>query len=174
MRVRWQPLAEWAGFQVVWFVCALGAAQGRNLPGAVAATLFIGAVLATTRSPAREGIAILSSGVVGLIAESALVATEFVRFAAPWPSQSLAPAWIVALWLAFGATLSAMASLLGRSFFVKASITGFLAGPLAYWGGERLGALAIVAAAPLAYLTIGLIWAVALPALLLFRLRVLR
>ena len=171
MTTRWRPIAEWVGFQVVWLACALGAAHGRNAPGVVAAALFIGTVLATKRSPASEALAILSSGAAGLAAESVIVATELIRFAAPWPSPQLAPAWIVALWLAFGATLSAMASLLGHHFVIKASVTGFVAGPLAYWAGERIGALEVVGSVPLTYFAIALIWAVALPLLLIFRQR---
>jgi hypothetical protein len=61
--------------------------------------------------------------------------------------------------------------LLGQHFSIKAGITGFVAGPLAYWAGERLGALDIVGSAPLTYLVIALIWAVVLPSLLVFRKR---
>ncbi len=169
MTMRWRPIAEWGGFQLVWLTCALGAAQGRNAPGVIVAGLFIGAALAMKRSPSSECIAILASGAVGFIAESALMVAELVRFAAPWPSSQLAPAWIVALWLAFGATLSSMASLLGRSLVIKASVIGFVAGPLAYWAGARLGALEMTGSAPLTYLAIALIWSVALPFLLIFR-----
>ena len=171
MTTRWRPIAEWAGFQVVWLACALGAAHGRNAPGVLAAALFIGAVQVTNRSRASEVLTILACGAAGLVTESALMATELIRFAAPWPSAQLAPAWIVALWLAFGATMPAMASLLGHRLGIKASITGFVAGPLAYWAGERLGALEIVGSAPLTYLAIALIWAVVLPSLLVFRKR---
>lgn len=173
MTMRWRPVVEWVGFQVVWLACALGAVQGQNAPGVVAAAMFIGAVLATKGWPLPECRVILASGAVGLVAESALVATELIRFAAPWPSTQLAPAWIVALWLAFGATLSAMASLLGPHLATKASIIGFVAGPLAYWAGERLGALQVSGPVALTYLAIGLIWAVALPSLLVFRQRML-
>ena len=169
--MRWRPIAEWVGFQLVWLMCALGAAQGWNAPGVIAAALFIGVLLAKKGRSLSECVTILASGAVGLIAESALMAAELVRFAAPWPSLQLAPAWIVALWLAFGATLSTIASLLGYYIVIKAGVIGFVTGPLAYWAGARLGALEIADSAPLTYLAIGLIWAVALPFLLIFRQR---
>ena len=172
--MRWRPIAEWAGFQLVWLACALGAAQERNAPGIVAAAVFIGAVLAMKRWSLSEIVTILASGAVGLIAESALAAAELVRFAAPWPwpNPQLAPAWLVALWLAFGATLSTMSSMLGHYLVIKASVIGFVAAPLAYWAGARLGALEILGSAPLTYLVIALIWAVALPSLLDLRKRI--
>ena len=135
--MRWRPIAEWVGFQLVWLACALGAAQERNAPGVIAAAFFIGAILAMKRWSLSESVTILASGAVGVVAESVLVSTELVRFAAPWPSPQLAPAWIVALWLAFGATLSTIASLLGHYLVIKASVIGFVAGPIAYWAGER-------------------------------------
>ena len=168
---RWRQIAEWLGFQLVWLACALGAAQGRNAPGMIAAALFIGAVLAIKERPWSECLAILASGAVGLVAESVLVSIGLVRFAAPWPNPQLAPGWIVALWFAFGATLSTVASLLGHHLVVKASLIGLVAGPLAYWAGARLGALEITGSAPLTYLAIALIWAIALPSLLIFRQR---
>ncbi len=170
--MRWRPIADWVGFQLVWLICALGAAQGRNAPGVIAAGLFITVLLAMKGWSLPECFTILGSGAVGLVVESALTTTDLVRFAAPWPSSQLAPAWIVALWLAFGATLSATAALIGNHLIVKASIIGFVAGPLAYWTGERLTALEIVGPAPLTYLTMGLIWAVTFPSLLSLRQRI--
>jgi Protein of unknown function (DUF2878) len=167
--MRWRPIAEWIGFQLVWLTCAIGAAHGRNAPGVIAAALFIGAFLAMKEWSLSEIVTILASGVLGLLAESALASMELVRFAAPWPSPQLAPAWIVALWLSFGATLTTLGSLLGHQLVIKAGVVGFIAGPLAYWAGARLGALAIAGSPPFTYLAIALIWAVALPSLLRFR-----
>jgi hypothetical protein len=169
--MRWRSVAEWVGFQFVWFTCALGAAQGWSAPGIIAASLFIATVLAMKRRTLSECLTILACGAVGLVAESVLVSAGFVRFAASWPSSQLAPAWIVALWLAFGVTLPGLAALLGHRLFIKGSFSGLVAGPLAYWAGERLGALEIAAGAQLTYLAIGLIWAIALPFLLLLQQR---
>lgn len=161
----WRQIAEWLGFQCVWIVCALSAAQGRNLPGIAAAALYIGLVLAQRRPARADLLAITASGLAGLAAESLLAATGLVRFSAPWPSASFAPAWMVALWLAFGATLSIMRAWLGERFRLKAAIFGAIGGPLAYWAGARLGALEVSGGAT-AYLAIAAMWALALPALL--------
>ncbi len=167
--MRWQLVAEWAGFQLVWLASALGAARGHAAPGILASALFVAAMLTAKRWAAAECLTILTSGVVGLMAESALVATGLVRFAAPWPDALLAPAWMVALWMAFGATLATFASLLGKRFVAKACIIGSITGPLAYAAGAKVGAIEIVGSAPLAYLAIALIWAIALPSLLVLR-----
>ena len=165
--MNWRSIGEWLGFQLVWFTSALGAAHGRAAPGVLAAAAFIASVLVLNRTAVKPaGIAIIASGLVGFVAESALASGGLVRFAAPWPNSLLAPAWIVALWLAFGATLPTIASWFGSRLVSKAFVAGAIAGPLAYWAGERLGALEIAGAPALTYLAISLIWAIALPALL--------
>ena len=170
--MRWRPLAEWIGFQLVWLICAVGASKGYTAPGVLAASVFVGAVLAMKRWSPSECLVIITSGIAGLIVESGLVLTEVIRFATPWPSPYFVPAWIIALWVAFGATLSTLASWIGHRFIIaKAGIIGFIAGPLAYWAGERLSALEIVGSVPRTYLAIALIWAVALPILLICRRR---
>ncbi len=170
----WRPVAEWVGFQLVWLACALGAADGRTAPGVLAATVFIGAVLATKKWAPAECLIILASGIMGLVAESALLSAGLVRFSAPWPHAQLAPAWMVALWLAFGATLTPLASLLGNRFLAKSSVIGCIAGPFAYWAGARLGAIEIAGPWGQAHLAIAVMWAVALPCLLLLRRRLHR
>lgn len=167
----WRSLAEWFGFQLVWLMCALGAAEGRTAPGCVAAAIFVCAVLASKRWSSSECLIILASGVAGLLVESLFVTMGMIRFAAPWPNLHLAPAWIVALWCAFGATLTTLASWLGDRFVIKAMSVAFVAGPLTYWAGERLAALEIVGSAPLTYLAIALIWAMTLLILLTVRRR---
>lgn len=174
MTGRWRPVAEWVGFQLVWLACALGAAEGRTTPGVVAAAVFVGAVLAAKKWAPAECLTILASGIMGLVAESALLSTGLVRFAAPWPHAQLAPAWMVTLWLSFGATLTTFATLLGHRFIAKAAVIGFVAGPLAYWAGARLGAIEIAGSWGPTYLAISVMWAVALPSLLMLRARIER
>lgn len=170
MAMRWQRVTEWAGFQLVWFACALGAAQGRTLPGVLAASVFLAAVLGGKHWNRAECLTVVASGALGLIVETALVASGLVRFAAPWPHPDLSPAWMVALWMAFGATLTALASLLGQPLIAKAGVAGCIAGPLAYWAGAKAGALEISGAASLTYVVIAALWALALPGLMLLRL----
>lgn len=170
--MSWRLVSEWAGFQAVWLACALGAAQGRNAPGVIAAALFVAAVHATRRWSRADCVPLLASGIAGAFCESILVALGLISFSAPWPSPQLAPAWIVALWVAFGATLPALAAALGRHPTIKGAVLGLCCGPLAYWAGSRLGALDIRAPAATAYLATAVIWSIALPSLIAVRQRV--
>lgn len=164
--MTWQSVVPLLAFQIVWMVCAVGAANGHGAPGIAAAVVFTAAMLAYSREPARDALIVVSSGVTGAIVESALVLTGVVHFAAPWPMETLAPAWIVALWIAFGATLPSFSRILGAHRLKTATAIGAIAGPLSYLVGARLEALCFVGStvATLVVLSIG--WGAILAGLL--------
>jgi hypothetical protein len=153
-------------FQIVWFSCAVGAAQGRSWPGILATVLLVALHLTTASHWKSAALTVLAAGALGFFAETLLVVTGLVRYSASWPTPMLAPAWIVALWLAFGATLEPTRRLLGPNALVTAIFLGSVLGPLSYFAGERLGALALAPPPWLSYLAVAMIWALALPALM--------
>lgn len=154
-------------FQAVWIVTALGAARGLAWPGVAAGLVLI--VLHVSAAPDRRAaLAILAtSAALGAIGESLLGALGLVSYAAGWPGHTwLAPAWLIALWAAFAATLPAMLKLLGeRSPLVVAALGGSL-GLLSYVAGERLGALSFLEPRWLAFAAVAGLWALALPLLI--------
>ena len=164
--MNWRTLVDLAGFQVVWCACALGAGYGTSTLGILAAASFV-AIQITIR---WRSIAlyrnILIAGLIGLAAESLLAASGLVHYASAWPSQHLAPAWIVALWLAFGATVETMHRLLGSRPFSTAVLIGAIGGPLAYLAGAGVGALSLPTTSGPSLLVIAAIWGLALPSLL--------
>lgn len=150
-------------FQLGWFACVLGGAHDRPWLGTGAA-LAIGAWhLARVRDPRRELALVLIAAVVGAVFESALVASGWVRYPAGILVAGTAPVWLVAIWMLFATTLNVSLRWL-RRFPLAAIALGGVGGPLAYWGGARLGAMEFVdpVAASVA-LAFG--WAVLTPAL---------
>ncbi len=164
--MRWAPLAEWVGFQLVWFTCALSSARGSAWPGILAALVFVAVTLGLKRLARSEIVLVAASAGLGVVLETAFVAAGLLRYAAPWPSDELAPAWIVALWLAFGATMTTLSRWLGHRAMIKAAILGALSAPLAYWAAARLGALQIVGPTLPTVAVVSLAWAVALSILI--------
>jgi hypothetical protein len=74
------------------------------------------------------------------------------------------PPWMAALWFNFALLVSiSLAWLKGK--FAAAVILGGLAGPLAYWGGEKLGALTVAETFSRGYMILAVMWAIALPTL---------
>jgi hypothetical protein len=162
-----RPILSWLAFQVVWVACAIDAAAGQGWFGLAAALLFTVAMLAQSTQASRDAGTVVASAVAGFFIESALIGAGLIKFAAPWPVTTLAPAWIVALWMAFGATLPTLDRTLGPHRLKIAGILGAVAGPLSYIAGARLGALQIVGPTTMTLLALSTAWAIALPALLL-------
>jgi preprotein translocase subunit Sec61beta len=153
-------------FQIVWLACAIGAAQGWSWPGIVTAAALVAWHLTSAPHWRPAAMTVLAAGTLGLIAESLLVAAGLLRYSAAYPTESLAPAWIVALWLAFSTTLETTHRLLGSHPFAKSACLGLCLGPLSYLAGERLGAVAVSQAQWPSYLAIAIIWGIAYPCLL--------
>jgi uncharacterized protein DUF2878 len=157
-------IANFILFQAGWFACVLGAAHGYALEGALAAALIVlGHVLRAAR-PEREALLALAAAAVGLAFESLLVAAGLVRVEHLY--------WLVALWALFATTLNSSLRALQTHPWL-AALFGAVGGPLAYYGGARLGALELLQpAAMLAALALG--WALAAPSLLLLARRLHR
>ena len=149
------PLA----FQVVWLVCAIGAASGNSTPGIAVSLMFAVTIVASSQKPMRDALVVAASGVVGFLVESTLVIAGLIRFSASWPVETVAPAWIVTLWIAFGASLPSIADKLGTHPLKTAAALGAVAGPFAYFAGARLGALQLVGPTLWSFLALSIVWA---------------
>jgi hypothetical protein len=151
-------------FQLGWFACVLGAANGYAREGAVAAALIVALHVARAARPKREALLAAAAALLGFLFESALVQAGWVRFEAGVVLEGAAPYWMVALWALFATTLNESMRMLQARPWI-AALFGAIGGPLAYYGGARLGALDLVQpAAMLAALAVG--WAIATPLLL--------
>lgn len=152
------------GYQLVWFCAVIGAGRGMAWPGVVAALLFaLWQIGISDRRGAQMklvGIALLC----GLLIDGGLGAGGRVQYAVAWPAAWLAPAWILALWVAFALTLDrSLAFLQGRPWL--AALLGATGGPLAYLGAQE-GFDAVLLAPPGAALAwLALAWGLALPLL---------
>jgi hypothetical protein len=151
-------------FQVGWFACVLGGAGGAPQVGLVAAAVAIGWHLARAARPAPEALLVCAALLLGLAFETALVQSGWVRFADGPLAPGIPPAWMVALWALCATTLNVSLRWL-RARPGLAAVLGAAGGPIAYSGGEQLGALELSPAGP-ALAAIALGWALLLPALL--------
>lgn len=151
-------------FQLGWFACVLGAANGYAREGAIAAALIVALHIARAARPGREAALAAVAALLGFVFESVLVQADWVRFEAGVLLEGAAPYWMVALWALFATTLNESLRMLQTRPYL-AALFGAVGGPLSYYAGARIGALDFVQpAAMLAALAAG--WAVATPALL--------
>jgi len=163
--VTWK-LANAIGYQLVWLASILGATHGSRLAGPLAAALFACTVLAfgaQRRADLRLVPLVLA---IGLLADSAWIALGWLDYSAPWPSPDFAPAWIVAIWLAFALTLNHSLAFLKRRHAL-ASLLGAIGGPLAYWlAAEGFGAVHFDAPVLTVLIGLGIAWALLVPVLM--------
>lgn len=150
-------------FQVGWFSCVLGAANGLPWAGPAVVLAVVAIHLWRVQRPAPELKLVLAAMGMGVILDSALLATGWVAYPSGLWLAGLAPYWIIAMWGLFATTLNvSMRWLHGRPLL--AGVLGAVGGPLSYLAGERLGGIELVSTVPaLAALALG--WGVAMPLL---------
>jgi len=146
-------------FQAAWFATVLGAANGLPWLGPVAVLAAVSLHLALTARRASELRLLLVACVLGLAFEHALLHAGLVGYAG---DPVWVPAWMLALWPLFATTLNASLAWF-KTRLSLAILAGAVAGPLAYLGGEALGAIRLE---DLALPALGLGWALAFPLLL--------
>jgi hypothetical protein len=126
-------------FQVAWFAAVLGAAHERAWLGPLVLlpVLAINLAMAADRRSELQLWAV--AGVLGLLFDTALVAAGVFAPRRQLLPHPLSPPWMIGLWLNFAATLNqSLGWLRGRPLL--AAMFGAVGGPLAYYGGARLGA----------------------------------
>jgi Protein of unknown function (DUF2878) len=160
MRTFWSTLAA---YELVWLAAVVGAGHGLVWPGVAAAGCFAGWRL--TVSPWRriELKLIAVTVPMALALEGFWVACGLIAYSAPWPSAN-APAWLLALWVAFALTLVPLFGYLhGRPLL--ALLLGAVGGPLAYAGAARAHALQFPSPPWRSLAALSLGWAIALSSL---------
>jgi hypothetical protein len=151
-------------FQAGWFACVLGAAWGYPWAGPAAVAIAALTRLAQSDERSREAVLLLSCGVLGFAADTAMISLGFfapVRGPVPAPWS---PPWLVAMWINFGATLNVSLAFLKNRPALSAAL-GAVGGPAAYYAGARLGSISVPDPVWVGLTAVGAAWAVSLPAM---------
>ena len=151
-------------FQIGWFGCVLGAANGLAWVGSGLALIIAGLHLQLAQHSRVELKLLLIAVMLGYTWDSAITMTGLIAFTGGGLAQGLAPHWMAALWLVFATTLNvSMRWLRGR--WLLAALFGAIGGPLSYYAGAQLGAISFPDL-PLGLATQAVGWAVLMPLLL--------
>lgn len=151
-------------FQLGWFTCVWGAAHEMAWAGTVIAALIVALHLMCTARPGEELKLVVVAIFIGTVLDSVVLATGILQFRSGTFISGVAPHWVLALWALFATTLNVSLSWLhGR--WMLAMLLGAIAGPLSYWGGVKLGAVAFLQPQP-AVMELTIEWALAMPLLM--------
>lgn len=162
-------LINFIAFQVAWFALVVGAARGWVWQGVMVAVLVMALHLLMSHRPLRELQLLLSVLVLGTVWDSALAATDVIRYSSGEWVTGVAPIWIVALWGLFATTLNVGLKFLRHRYLLAAAF-GAIGAPLSFMAGMRLQALQFPDV-NLGLVCVGAGWAVLMPVLMWLAIR---
>ena len=152
-------------YQAGWFCCVLGAAWDYPVTGALSALALAAVHLLLACSRKDEAVLMLCACLLGVGVDSLQQGLGVFTFRSHpgWPLWL--PLWVFVIWLQF-ATLFRYALYWLSGRYLLASLLGMVGGPLAYWGGSRLGAAVLGKGPVWSLLSLALAWALVTPGLL--------
>jgi len=156
-------LSNFIAFQVGWFSCVLGAANGMPWLALVVFPIVLWNSQ-KARSASAEMLLVLLAVILGVLLDSFLVRSGWLRYPSGMFLEGVAPYWILALWALFATTLNASMSWLKKNL-ILASVMGAVFGPLSYMAGQRFGAIEFIDFNA-SMIALAVAWAIAMPLLL--------
>ncbi len=151
-------------YELGWFACVLGAADQRPWLGMALGLAFLCLHVALVLGVRRQLALIAVAGAIGLTADSLLMSWGVLRYPNGMLVAWLAPPWDVVLWLQFATILPFCLRWLSRRYRL-CFLAGLVGGPLAFYAGERFGAVTFLPPRLPHYAALAAVWSLALPAL---------
>ena len=151
-------------FQLGWFACVVGAAKQMPWLGVIVVLAIVIWHLSQAKQPKLEVYLLILTLIIGAIYDQTMLQNKLLTYQAHGWSNSLTPAWILALWVEFATILNVSLRWM-RGRWLIAILFGAIGGPLAYIGAAKLGAVTINVL-PLGYIALSIGWAIITPLLL--------
>jgi hypothetical protein len=152
-------------YQIGWFACVLGGAFARPWLGAALALILVSVHLWLAKDRLGEMMIMAVAVAVGLLVDTLLLAAGVFTFPSGIMVSWLPPLWMTVLWLQFATTFRyCLHWLSGR--YLLCLLLGLFGAPLAFLGGESLGAVTFFPPRPIHFLMLGVVWCLAIPSLI--------
>ena len=151
-------------FQIGWFACVVGAAKQMPWLGVIVVLAIVIWHLSQAKQPKLEVYLLILTLIIGAIYDQTMLQNKLLTYQVHGWSNSLTPAWILALWAEFATILNVSLRWM-RGHWLIAILFGAIGGPLAYIGAAKLGAVTINVL-PLSYIALSVGWAIITPLLL--------
>jgi phage-related protein len=151
-------------FQIAWFACVIGAAKQMPWLGVIVTFIIVAWHLMQAKPAKPEIILLLIVLIIGAAFDQLMLTSNLITYQVHGWSDSLVPAWILALWAGFVTALNISLRWMRGKWLVMV-LFGAIGGPLAYMGAEKLGAVTLNSM-PASYLALAAGWAILTPLLL--------
>lgn len=151
-------------YQVGWFACVLGISWNLQWFGICIALCLVGLHLCLATDRSLQIKLSLTAAVFGLIVDSVQMWVGVFAFPHGSVVDWLPPPCIAALWLQFATTFRYSMSWLSGRYAICACF-GLVGAPLAFFAGERLGAIEFLPPRLVSFAIVGLVWSFAVPIL---------
>lgn len=129
-------------FQLVWVGFIYGASQNFIWGGYALLSVMLLWQLWPSRRDFNDIKIIVLCVILGMILDSIWAFSELIQYKVHWPEKLVAPLWILAMWVAFGASINHSLRWI-QGNIVIASILSAIGGPVSYLAAERFGAVTI-------------------------------
>lgn len=161
-----KTIFNFAGLQIGWFACALGAANSLPWAGPIVVSAYLLVHLSFVENRYHELRLILLVGLIGTLIDGLMRFSGLLIYQSAIPTVNwLAPVWITAMWMLFSSTFNTSLSWLkGRP--VISAILGAVFGPLSYIAGVRLEAITFGQEWLQTVLILAIVWGISMPLLI--------
>ncbi len=150
-------------FQIGWFACVLGAANQQPWVGVITVSVFLVWHFFSAKNAGKEMTLLLIALVAGGAFDQIMQVSNLLTYQSHGWNNNIAPVWIIALWAIFVTTLNVSLRWMHGRWLI-AFVFGFIGGPLAYMGAERLGAVSLNLT-PASHIALAVGWAILTPLL---------
>lgn len=152
-------------YQTGWFACVLSLAYQSQWIGVVIAFALLGTHVWLSNDRQLQVTLIVIFASFGLMLDSLQLRLGVFAFPVDGVLGSLPPVCILLLWMQF-ATTTRYSMIWLRKRYTLSALFGFVGGPLAYFAGERLGAIQFLSPRLFHYALVGCLWALSVPILI--------
>lgn len=148
-------------FNVVWIACVAGSSKQLIWPAMLSCfILAVYQLIPQNRHPTDVKL-VAASILLGLIVDTIWVQLGYMDFTDKRPISSVAPGWIIILWVGFALTINHSLKWLKAHPFLPA-LTGAIAAPVTYYAGIKLGAVEYIASTMSVSIGLALAWGISL------------
>jgi len=152
-------------YQIIWWVSVFGAIYNFPLAGVYVMIPLLAIHFILIAQDKREIYLLIVAALAGTAMDTVLNIFDIVNYSGTLPfAQWLAPLWITSMWIGFSMTVNHSLKWLANKKALG-FLLGMIFGPLAYFAGQRYGAVDLYEPTIVPGIILSLLWGLIIPSL---------